>query len=59
MTHACPQRYMVLPVKMCCCNSEYMNLWGAGVGLPAGDGHRPAILQGLCQQEERAGCAAS
>ncbi len=48
-----------LAYEMCCCNSGYMKLLGTGVRLPAGDGHRPAVLQGLCQQEERAGGATS
>lgn len=48
-----------LAYALCCCSSGYMKLLGAGVRLSAGDGHRPAVLQGLCQQEERAGCAAS
>ena len=30
-------------------------LFGAGAGLPAGDGHCAAILQSLCEQEECAG----
>lgn len=42
-----------------CRNSGYMKLFSAGVRLPAGDGHRPAVLQGLCQQEECAGRATS
>ncbi len=47
---------MVLPVNRM---AAIVKLLGAGVGLPAGDGHRPAVLQGLRQQEECAGCATS
>ena len=44
------------------CHSIFACMWqaktmlhGAGVGLPAGDGHCAAVLQGLCEQEECAG----
>ena len=39
---------------MCIYLAENM-LHGAGVRLPAGDGHCAAVLQSLCEQEECAG----
>ena len=42
------------PTFVCMCQAKNM-LHGAGVGLPAGDGHCVAVLQSLREQEECAG----